>query len=127
MPNGAEHKEFGGHHYPAAPDATSDCSHGCGCWAGPARSGGPPGLDPFGKCPNNPVDGVRREGKDDYAQVVNDRIRDLESRLYRAEHKLKQVEPDKLELAERLEKAEAELRRRDKLWVKVVELVHEVV
>lgn len=31
---------------------TSDCSNGCGCWAGPSRSGGPDGIDPFGECPN---------------------------------------------------------------------------
>jgi hypothetical protein len=46
-----------GHVYPGAPSAerpdgwTSDCSNGCGCWMGPARSGGPDGVDPFGPCP----------------------------------------------------------------------------
>lgn len=30
---------------------TSDCANGCGCWAGPARSGGPDGIDPLGACP----------------------------------------------------------------------------
>jgi len=33
---------------------TSDCEYNCGCWMGPSRSGGPNGIDPFGKCPNNP-------------------------------------------------------------------------
>lgn len=28
------------------------CKYGCGCWAGPFRSGGK--VDPFGPCPNNP-------------------------------------------------------------------------
>jgi hypothetical protein len=50
------------HDYPGAlghnPDDpgecfTSDCRHGCGCWAGPSRSGGPEGVDPFGECPKH--------------------------------------------------------------------------
>lgn len=35
-------------------DGTSDCAHGCGGWAGPSRSGGPDGVDPFGECPAHP-------------------------------------------------------------------------
>ena len=42
---------FGPHDYPNE-DGTSDCKFGCGCWMGPARSGGP--TDPFGACPKNP-------------------------------------------------------------------------
>ena len=42
----------GKHKY--ADDGTSDCAHGCGCWMGPFRSGGPDGIDPFGKCPKAP-------------------------------------------------------------------------
>lgn len=42
----------GGHRYDTR--GTSDCSFGCGCWAGPSRSGGPDGIDPFGNCPKNP-------------------------------------------------------------------------
>jgi hypothetical protein len=49
------------HDYPGAPANnppgeafTSDCRHGCGCWAGPTRSGGPEGIDPFGDCPRHP-------------------------------------------------------------------------
>lgn len=45
--------KFGGHSY--APDGTSDCAHGCGCWCGPTRSGGPDGIDPMGTCPKNPI------------------------------------------------------------------------
>jgi len=41
---------FGPHSYPHQ-DGTSDCSHGCGCWMGPTRSGGP--VDPMGACPEN--------------------------------------------------------------------------
>jgi len=47
---------FGPHGY--TKDGTSDCSHGCGCWAGPSRSGGP--VDPLGPCPQNPIS---REGE----------------------------------------------------------------
>lgn len=46
--------KFGPHQY-ADHDGTSDCAHGCGCWMGPARSGGPDGVDPFGECPKNPM------------------------------------------------------------------------
>ena len=42
---------FGPHGY--THDGTSDCSHGCGCWAGPTRSGGP--VNPLGPCPLNPI------------------------------------------------------------------------
>lgn len=50
--------KFGPHDYPGAPKPpdgecwTSDCKHGCGCYAGPHTSGGP--VDPFGPCPKNP-------------------------------------------------------------------------
>ena len=50
------------HDYPGDPDKpenngdawTSDCSYKCGAWAGPSRSGGPEGIDPFGECPKHP-------------------------------------------------------------------------
>lgn len=45
--------KFGLHDYPAKPHRTSNCTYGCGCWAGPVRSGGP--VDPFGPCPRNPI------------------------------------------------------------------------
>lgn len=38
-------KKFGPHKYIDC-DGTSDCEYGCGCWMGPARSGGP--VDPWG-------------------------------------------------------------------------------
>lgn len=48
--------KFGPHNYPGCSGdvfmRTSDCSHGCGCWMGESRSGGP--VDPFGRCPKNP-------------------------------------------------------------------------
>ena len=42
---------FGSHDY-GDHDGTEDCRYGCGCWAGPTRSGGP--VNPFGPCPRNP-------------------------------------------------------------------------
>ena len=51
----------GGHYYPGCKNPygdgffTSDCEHGCGCWMGNSRSGGPDGVSPFGACPNNPT------------------------------------------------------------------------
>lgn len=48
---------WGGHWYPSveAEQGTSDCVRGCGAWLGPFRSGAPPGIDPNGECPKNPV------------------------------------------------------------------------
>lgn len=101
MPN-SNGKKYGKHKY-ADHDGTSDCEFGCGCWAGPSRSGGPLGLDPmFGFCPNNPEDGERLGGNADYENVVNERIRNLESRVYRAETRLKRVRPSKKNLADEL-------------------------
>lgn len=49
-----------GHNYPDG-SGTSDCTNGCGCWMGSARSGGPNGVDPFGPCPQAPPNtNVRR-------------------------------------------------------------------
>lgn len=45
-------EKFGSHKYPQK-DGTHDCMHGCGCWMGPYRSGGP--VDPYGPCPENPI------------------------------------------------------------------------
>jgi hypothetical protein len=44
--------KFGDHDYGYG-YGTSDCKYGCGCWMGPTRSGGP--VNPFGKCPKNPI------------------------------------------------------------------------
>ena len=48
---------FGPHGY--VDDGTSDCSFGCGCWAGVCRSGGP--VDPLGPCPLNPISPAHKE------------------------------------------------------------------
>lgn len=69
---------------------------------GPTRSGGPPGLDPSGACPQNPKDGKLLGGSADYEHVVNERIRKLERRAYDAEKRLGLIGPDKHELAEQL-------------------------
>jgi hypothetical protein len=108
MPNGHSKKEYGVHEYDDT-GGTSDCRFNCGCWAGPARSGGPIGLDPFGACPGNPVDGKLLGGKNDYENVVIYRIRDLESRLYKAEELLKRTSPSKAKLAAELAAVEAKL------------------
>ncbi len=42
------------HNYQVGDYQTSDCLNGCGCWAGPFRSGGPKGIDPLGECPKAP-------------------------------------------------------------------------
>ena len=85
MPNGREHrkyKDFGLHEYASA--GTSNCAHGCGCWAGPARSGGPVGVDPFGLCPNHHLDELKQTEKENYEDLVEGRIRDLEAQLFNA-------------------------------------------
>ena len=57
--NGMQHApvvdkdKFGSHNFIGMYDFTSDCEHGCGCWMGPSRSGGP--VNPWGACPNNPI------------------------------------------------------------------------
>lgn len=56
----------GGHKYDK--DGTSDCAFGCGCWMGGTRSGG--SVDPFGKCPNNPVN--TNPPKASRGKVLND-------------------------------------------------------
>jgi len=105
LPNGHEKKEYGKHCYEE--HRGSHCTLGCGCWASDARSGGPLGLDPFGVCPNNPIDGVLRTGSIDYMDVVEQRIEGLQQRAFNAENLLKQVAPGTIELAKKL----AEVRR----------------
>lgn len=122
MPNGHGPKKYGGHKYPNR-DGTSNCGHGCGCWMGPARSGGPTGLDPFGKCPRNPEDGQLLGGNADYDYVVTERIDDLKSRLYRAESRLKRVRPSKAKLADELAAARAELAEKDRLLAELRRLI----
>lgn len=52
-------KYYGSHDYPGCRDEnnfyTSDCAHGCDCWMGGSRSGGPDGVDPFGRCPKHEI------------------------------------------------------------------------
>jgi len=44
----------GGHKYEPE-GGTSDCEFRCGAWMGNTRSGAPDGIDPFGRCPKNPM------------------------------------------------------------------------
>ncbi len=122
MPNGHGPKEYGGHKY-ANHDGTSDCEHGCGCSMGPYRSGGPTGLDPFGKCPKNPVDGKLLGGNVDYDHVVTERIDDLSSRLYKAEERLRRVSPSKANLVDELTATKAELAEKNELLGKLCRLL----
>jgi hypothetical protein len=109
MPNGHGDKEYGKHKYSDGAGTTSDCKYGCGCWMGPSRSGGPTGLDPFGKCPNNPKNTKRSEGITDYDNVVTQRIKELESRACIAEEKLKKVKPSKQAIANELDSVKKQL------------------
>lgn len=119
MPNGYSHRKYGKHSYPSE-DGTSDCVYGCGCWMGPARSDGPLGIDPQGLCPNHPLDKGSLRPKIDYEDLVNQRIRTLESegsnqrdRATKAEARLKGAR--KL-LIEQLEESQACVQRyRNKL------------
>lgn len=122
MPNGHDKKEYGKHEYPNH-DGTSDCKFGCGCWMGSTRSGGPLGLDPFGTCPQNPVDGKLLGGNSDYENLVTYRIRDLESRVYEAEVRLKRVSPSKAKLAEELVSVKKELSEKKALLASIWKLL----
>jgi hypothetical protein len=127
--NGHGPKEYDGHYY-ADHDGTSDCKHGCGCWMGPTNSGGPTGLDPFGKCPRNPKDGTFIGGSADYDYVVTERIRNLESKVYAAEgrlrdaeERLKKVKPSKAKLADELASMAEKLSEKDQLLAKLRNLL----
>jgi len=114
MPNGHDYsREYGQHDYES--EGTSNCRHGCECWMGPARSGGPIGLDPFGECPNNPKDGKRLGGNNDHDIVVTRRIRALESRAYAGKQAIERLEEikktPKAKLLERVEFLEEKLRK----------------
>lgn len=122
MPNGHGAKEYGGHKY-ADHDGTSDCQYGCGCWMGPARSGGPVGLNPGGVCPKNPKDGMCLGGNTDYELVVTERIKSLESRLYQAESRLKRMNPSKAKLADKLASVKTELAKKKRLLAEVRRLI----
>jgi hypothetical protein len=73
----------GGHKY--QPEGTSDCEYGCGCWMGGFGSGGPDGIDPFGKCPKNPGPKAFRE------ELVQE-IEWLEGKLARKRKKLAEID-----------------------------------
>lgn len=121
MPNGYGHKEYGEHEYDVG--GTSNCKHGCGCWMGPSNSGGPTGLDPFGKCPKNPTDGQLLGGKADYDYVVTERIENLESRCRKAEDRLEKVSPGEAKLAEELASVKEKLAEKEQLLAELRHLI----
>ncbi len=132
MPNGRKHKDYydyGPHEYPEA-DATFDCKYGCGCWAGPARSGGPAGIDPFGLCPNNPIDGQRQKENDDYEDIVNGRIQKLEREVQEGRRAIKLIEKarkeTKIDLAKRLKNAEKKLLNQKDIFRKINEMAQRI-
>ena len=118
MPNGHDTKKYGGHDF-GNQGGTSDCKHGCGCWMGPSRSGGPTGLDPFGKCPKNPKDGKLLGGNADYDYVVTERIQNLESELYKAKEMLGRVDPSKRKLGDELASVRGELSKKDLILAQI--------
>jgi len=128
MPNGYDYsKEYGPHKY-ARHDGTSDCEYGCNCWAGPANSGGPVGLDPLGgECPKNPKDGKLVGGSVDYQIVVTRRIRKLESDLYDAREKAEELEKivvsKKRDLFRQYKSIRKELRKKNKLLTEIHEKI----
>lgn len=123
MPNGHEPKEYGGHKF-ADHDGTSDCQYGCGCWMGSSRSGGPAGLLEFGKCPNNPIDGKRLGGNQDYDMIVSQGITKMRQRLQRAEELLKKVKPGKTALAQKLSLISDELERKNHLLASIKQQIN---
>jgi len=92
MPNGHDYsKQYGLHNYPDT-EGTHDCKNRCGCWMGPARSGGPIGVDPFGECPKNPKDGKLLGDNADQEVVVTRRIRVLERSAAEANIRAEELE-----------------------------------
>lgn len=102
---------FGPHDYG---DNTGDCV--CGAYMGDARSSAPFGIDPFGACPNNliriekgqtsgmgaPCHNLGKSSEDNVKFIILGRIYTAESQVNGLNEKLKGVEPDKLELAEKV-------------------------
>lgn len=94
MPNGYRDIEYGPHDYGEDEWRWTDCKHRCGCSANDCRSDGPRGVDPFGMCPGNPVEGKFIAGGDEMTEadidnVVKQRIFKLEMALYKAQTKLR--------------------------------------
>jgi len=102
-------RKFGGHKYAGDGWHTEDCGHGCGCWAGLSRSGGPIGLDPIaGECPNNPEDGNTKDSKANHLAVVNRRIAGLQSKCSELQARVDLIKPGEAALVEEV----ATLRKR---------------
>lgn len=93
---------------------------------GPARSGGPLDLDPGGTCPNNPEDGKLLGGKEDYEEVVLQRIHNAEARAHQAEQDLRRVAPGERGLAEELAAKRILLMRYDQVVTEIRKILGKV-
>jgi len=104
---------YGKHKYSDPVNGRSDCKYGCGCWVGSFSSDGPLGVDIFGLCPNNPMDGEPLRPNIDYEDVVKQRIKGLEKALSQTKIRAAKAEArlkgPRKQLIKRLEKVEAQL------------------
>ena len=77
----------------------------CGCWSNSLTTGGPIGLDPKGKCPKNPKDGIPIGGLHDIEEVANERIADLYSQIRRLTIEVEEKNKEVKRLQEKLREA----------------------
>lgn len=71
---------YGPHKFPDMFSGRMWCEHGCGCWYSldEKNGGGPLGLDSLMSCcPNNPLNGDKLPGNQDYEIVVSERIHEM--------------------------------------------------
>ena len=108
-------KEYGPHEFV---DTSDKCIHGCGCWLGLGDSGGPIGLGPSGKCPNNPKDGKRLAGDQDHRNVVeqliyslNLQIQETKTKFQKTEEELKIETQASAEICRKLVKAKEQIKK----------------
>ncbi|MCX6812020.1 MAG: hypothetical protein NTW79_00120 [Candidatus Berkelbacteria bacterium] len=112
MPNGYNYSEqrHNGHDYGDDVHRTYDCKFGCGCSMGQSSSHGPLGVDPFGECPGNPIEGKSLGNMTaDTDFVVTRRFKELERRCYKAEDTVRRTRPAKKYLAEQNEVKDTEI------------------
>lgn len=114
-----EEKMYGPHRY--GRDGMGDCS--CGAHMGRFDSSAPPGVDPFGECPMNPLTdkASRIWGPQPTSQIgfLLHRITSLEKRTEHAEAAYKQVAPGTKKLARELA---VERRKRHNIQTKIFDI-----
>jgi hypothetical protein len=120
--NGNKHKEYGKHKYPE-PQGWGRCEYGCGCEMYHSSSHGRAGIDPFGTCPGNPVDGNLLGCERDRDLVITQRIEELESRAKEAELRWRSAEPGAKKLARQVEQLETWLDKHEQLLASLRNLV----